>query len=577
MPTASKSFDARVPIVIGITGHRDLVEDQLEGLQSATGHLFRQLAQQFPHTPLRVMTSLAEGADRLVARVALEAGITVQAVLPMAADSYRRDFSSDASQAEFDELCGRCEVIRMPMSEAERGAVDESSSARDKAYADAGVFISAHCHILLALWDGQDSEKLGGTAQIVYFQHYDRLPGFSESVPRTSLFLTDDESDLVYHVHCCRRGDTARNCDTTGKPVAEWFTADTDSPRTTELPERYLLMFDRTNEFNRDIVRWQERGLPVRDNIGDPPATGSERAARVVSGYFRVADALADHFQRRVSRSLALIYVLAVLTGLAFILYSEVSGFETMIFAFLALLLTGILVAGVASKHEWHRKYLEYRVLAEGLRVQFYWTVAGIHGGGQTKFAYDNFLRQRDMQLGWIRNVMRVAGAPGDANDSAVDVVGLAYAVDQWIGLPDGSGQLGYYRRKAARRHRSNLTTDRLTALCLWSGIAVASTLAFFAMDASEIVKDRLIIAMGILPLIAGVAEAYTQRKANRELSKQYQFMERVFSNARRRIDEARDDRERREVLLGLGEAALTEHAEWVLTHREREPGSAQL
>ena len=82
---------------------------------------------------------------------------------------------------------------------------------------------------------------------------------------------------------------------------------------------------------------------------------------------------------------------------------------------------------------------------------------------------------------------------------------------------------------------------------------------------------------MGVLPLVAGVAEAYTQRKANRELTKQYQFMAHVFANARRRLDEARDDAERREVLQGLGDAALSEHAEWILIHRERQPESAGL
>jgi hypothetical protein len=153
----------------------------------------------------------------------------------------------------------------------------------------------------------------------------------------------------------------------------------------------------------------------------------------------------------------------------------------------------------------------------------------------------------------------------------------MAFTVDVWIGEPDGHGQLAYYRFKAGHRQRANILTQRLIWACLWSGMAAAVFLAFLAGDSSEAVKDRLIILMGILPLVAGVAEAYTQRKANRELSKQYQFMERVFSNARRRIDGAQNDRERREVLLGLGEAALNEHAEWILTHREREPGSTQL
>ena len=82
---------------------------------------------------------------------------------------------------------------------------------------------------------------------------------------------------------------------------------------------------------------------------------------------------------------------------------------------------------------------------------------------------------------------------------------------------------------------------------------------------------------MGVLPLIAGVAEVYTQRKADRELTKQYQFMAQVFANARRRLDEAANDTERREVLQGLGDASLSEHAEWILVRRERQPEPASF
>ena len=565
---------AQIPIVIGVTGHRDLLDAEIDEIRNETARLFQSLRNRFPDTPLRVMSSLAEGADRVVAQVALDHEIPVQAVLPMPAVHYRDDFANEVSKAEFDGLCARSEIVQIPLTEAEIAEANASTDCRAIAYAGAGMFISAHCHILLAIWDGKSSDKVGGTAQIVYFQHYDRLSGIAETVPRTSLFLTDDESDLVFHVHCSRQSAPGES----GKGVrGEWFTADADNPRTSKLPDRYELIFDRTNEFNRDIGRWQDSGRPFADSIGDPPDTESHHAAAVVAGLFRVTDTLANHYQRLVSRSLGLIYVLAVLTGLAFLVYSELDGFDSMIYVFLALLVTGILVATLAGKREWHRKYLEYRVLAEGLRVQYYWTVAGIHGDGHTKFAYDNFLRQRDMELGWIRNVMRVAGVPGDTRKDDIDVPGMTFTVEEWIGTPDGQGQLAYYRHKARHRHKANVLTQRLTLACLWSGIIAACVLAFLAGDSSEAVKDRLIILMGILPLIAGVAEAYTQRKANRELSKQYQFMERVFSNAHRRIAEAHNDRERREVLLGLGEAALTEHAEWILTHREREPGSTQL
>ena len=38
----------------------------------------------------------------------------------------------------------------------------------------------------------------------------------------------------------------------------------------------------------------------------------------------------------------------------------------------------GVALFLVARRMDWHRKYLDYRALAEGLRVLFYWRVAGV-------------------------------------------------------------------------------------------------------------------------------------------------------------------------------------------------------
>ena len=336
-------------------------------------------------------------------------------------------------------------------------------------------------------------------------------------------------------------------------------------------------MFDRTDDFNGDVKWYLHRQNPPLNSEIPSPATRNQAAAERISPIFGIADALADHFQNLVNMTLRATHVLAVLTGLAFILYSDVSNMNSLIFVFLAFLLAGIVMAAAARRRDWHRKYLDYRVLAEGLRVQFYWAIAGIRGEGQTKFAYDNFMRQRDMELGWIRNVMRVAGTLGDSQPSSYDESGLQFAIDRWIGNSREGGQLNYYKVKAAQRARINRYTDRLTFLCLWAGILIAFVLAFFLDAIGDDGREPLIILMGVLPLIAAVAEAYTQRKANRELTKQYQFMEHVFGNARRRLDESASDYERREVLQGLGDAALTEHAEWILIHRERKPESGGI
>jgi hypothetical protein len=85
-----------------------------------------------------------------------------------------------------------------------------------------------------------------------------------------------------------------------------------------------------------------------------------------------------------------------------------------------------------------------------------------------------------------------------------------------------------------------------------------------------ESVRVPLVFGMGFVLLGIGVRQSYAQGTAESELIKQYEFMHRIFHNARRRIDAAADDRERRRILKLLGDAALEEHAEWILMHRER-------
>jgi hypothetical protein len=79
-----------------------------------------------------------------------------------------------------------------------------------------------------------------------------------------------------------------------------------------------------------------------------------------------------------------------------------------------------------------------------------------------------------------------------------------------------------------------------------------------------------LVAMIGVLAIIAAARESYAWRRADKELIKQYRFMRNIFTGARAALDAEPDPQERREILGALGEAALAEHAEWALMHRER-------
>ena len=94
--------------------------------------------------------------------------------------------------------------------------------------------------------------------------------------------------------------------------------------------------------------------------------------------------------------------------------------------------------------------------------------------------------------------------------------------------------------------------------------------LAIFGGEISDLQRQTLLVFMGIFPLIAGIRDAYSFKRAEKELIKQYRFMHSVYLNAKRLLDASDDPEFQRSVLRALGSAALEEEAEWILMHRDR-------
>ncbi|NGP53048.1 hypothetical protein [Thioalkalivibrio sp. XN8] len=558
-----------------MTGHRDLVDVELPVLRARIAELLDYLGREFPGLPLKALSSLAEGADRLFAEVALERGIPLVAVLPMPVAEYEKDFIEPASRERFHQLLARSEV--MELAPVRGLPPPDTEAGREGRYAGAGVFIASHCQVLVALWDGKPPVLRGGTADIVNYRITGYLPGSDPDEVGPEDLLADNENDLVYHIACSRAQPD-------GSPVEErvpgeigWLTDDPDEPRTSDLPAHYRNIFTHMESFAGECLQHrasiEHHGRSLLENRPFPPAVEH------VDHLFIAADWLANIYQKRVRRSLRTLYTLGFFMGLAFVLYSDLYPARFVLWAFLALFAAGVYLHRQAERGAWHRRYLDYRALAEGLRVQVYWSMAGLSSPGGGRFAHDVFLQKQDVELSWIRHVMRNAAIKSDADPDGIrprSPDGVEFAIREWIGRPD-SGQIGYYANRALQRSHRNVLTERMGRIALCTGIGVAAVLAVTAAWLPETWHDVLLFTVGALTLAAAVREAYAFRSADKELVKQYRFMHRIFSNARRRLDSATNDAERRGILRALGDAALDEHTEWILMHRERPPEHGKL
>ena len=559
-----------VPLVVAVTGHRDLLPTEIPLIRAKVRDCLIGLRNDYPGRLVAVMSALADGADRLVAHLALELGMPLTVVLPMPRALYEADFSPE-SLIEFTRLCAAAtDVFALPLVQGNTAeAVSGQIQARALQYASVGVFLCAHCHVLLALWDGKDNGELGGTGQVVRFHHEDLMPEYAPPTSVSLLSLTDDESDLVYHVVCSR--DRAG-----GEPAPDllpassfWFTRDSDHPRSDAMPARHRRVFVHANEFSREAQTF----APIIDRertslLSGAPVSSLSPGLADIDQVFCAADWLAVRYQKRVAWTLKAGHLFALLAAAGYLSYTDLHSTPAIIALILLMMLAAVAVNLLAVRGAWHRKYLDYRTLAEGLRVQFYWAAAGVTSGNVTKFAHDNCLQMRDVELGWIRNVMRVAGTECDVAPN-LSPEGLAFARREWIGDAE-RGQLGYYRRRSLQRSRETELTRRIGRIGIATTLFALVALLFVGPSLAAEWRTPIVYLMGIVLLLVGVRQSYATRRAESELIRQYEFMHRMFNNARRRIDAADSDAERRRILKLLGDSALEEHAEWILIHRER-------
>jgi len=114
---------------------------------------------------LTLISSLAEGADRIAAKAALAAGFALDVVLPCPPSIYAGTFADDASRDEFGALTASARArLVLPLA----GQPDEAIEDRlPRSYDAAGLTLLAQSDILVAVWDGKRAEGRGGTGEIV--------------------------------------------------------------------------------------------------------------------------------------------------------------------------------------------------------------------------------------------------------------------------------------------------------------------------------------------------------------------------------------------------------------------------
>lgn len=556
--------DVRVPILVGVTGHRDIPSDDKLVIREAIRLRLTELHEEYPHSPFRLISGLAEGADRLVAEVALEIDdFSLLAALPMEQAEYEKDFETPASLECFRRLISladRCFVVEATEGDNEHGLL------RDEKYLTLGRYIARHSQIVIALWDGvtgqimpdgQTQILMGGTADVVRLCRSGLLSTNTDQIVLPKITRVD-------HLYVRRTRRTETQGDHQVLQAGEWVVISNASERKSRSQSKaVLLAIDRFNEcagkFTSDELN-KTRGWLIGSNA---PKAATEHLASPIA-IFSSADAAAG--LRQTGRSLAIkrISALAIISIICQQIYSGPDmrwGWlaSHIVLAFLAFFAFLYFFKG---KHPREEQYLDWRALAEGVRVQIFWLASGVRGS-----AAEYYLSGDRDELDWIRQAVHnsvVGISPINSQET------MKWVRDVWL-----ESQRGYFTKKAPDNDISRRRFSKLTNLLFVAALIITLvTLLINLAGASELILNGLVLASGVCFLLSAVLKAYADQMAFEEQQNRYQGMSEIFKMALNRYDDlitSGDCDRARVVLFNIGKEALTENAGWLRLHRQRQ------
>jgi len=141
-----------------VTGHRGLLAETTELIDRAVREALTEYGPE-----VTGLSNLADGADQIFARAIIDAGGTLEVIIP--AKEYRARLPGDARQ-EYDELIARASAVReLPFT----ASTAESHMAAGKLMIDSA-------DELFAIWDSQPARGYGGTADVVWYARQRGMP-----------------------------------------------------------------------------------------------------------------------------------------------------------------------------------------------------------------------------------------------------------------------------------------------------------------------------------------------------------------------------------------------------------------
>ena len=531
----------RISLVLGVAGDGPTSILGERALRERLGVRLDEFTKRFRATPLVVFSALEPGPETIAAELAIERGIPVIACLPDSPDAAEARLPG-AERERFRRALAGCTRI-------DRVAGDGDVAARA---AHVALFIAYHSHLVIACsTQGHGSSRAAAVVNV-------RMQGvFPHAIDFSGIPYLPDVGPVFRVI--VPAGDAP------AQPADERWLFPVRFHRDRQSQRDFWASLESLDRYNRDISG-------VRRPEGFAPG---------IEGLRQRTSVAANDLQHKTLAALIGLYLAALLAAAVQVLAGsrgELLKLGTLAIAFAFYWLT--------RRRDVENRYQDYRALSEGLRVQSVWSGIGL----PVTDVEHSYLRMQQSELQWLRLALRYASLLAGANEETKGSRDLP-AWQRWV------RQQWRYYYYAARREAATLRGLRLATRATFAIAGLVTLLAAAVLFVlphaplanlpwlhpllvwSEIDRNRATLGgLATVPIAMASAVAilvghYCDKRGFELNVKRYERMFIVFDRAIRElhlIATKRAPGDAHKVVRELGEAALVEHADWLLTRRER-------
>jgi hypothetical protein len=366
---------ARLVVRVGVTGHRpkglasadlEVLNQRIDSILACVQNAARSVAAKglYNSQPpcFRVISSLAEGADRIVVQRGLQMGYELQSPLPYFREEYENDFPTAGAKREFRELLQQSSSVFEINGSREHGPYS---------YLAVGRIVIHHCDCLIAIWDGKPAAGPGGTAEVVEEAGKLNLP--------VILIGSHSPHKITYKQNEEPLQELSKDIEQLLLPrnsVGEDDSSQGSVPPGAKKDLRESYFNENRPSWSVPIYKVFERFVSQGSiRIKLRPGKGEPLNNPDVYAHFDWATTMSVYYAelcRSVSLLTQLLAALAVLSAVLplFPPFKQIE--NRFVLAELVFISIIVVIVSLGSHYRWHERWLAYRILAERLRVLDY-------------------------------------------------------------------------------------------------------------------------------------------------------------------------------------------------------------